>query len=57
MADRLHQVGLAEAGAAVNEERIVSDAGFSGHRFAGRVRKLAVGADHEALECVGGIQS
>ncbi len=52
VADRLHQVGLAEAGAAVDEQRVVADAGFLGDRLAGGVGELAVSADDEAGEGV-----
>ena len=57
LADGLHQVGLAEAGAAVDEERVITDAGFLGHRLAGGVGELAVSTDHEAREGVGRVES
>ena len=45
-------MGLAEAGAAVNEERVVAGLRFPGHRLAGRMGELVVGPDHEAAEGV-----
>ena len=52
VADRVHQVGLAEPHAAVDEERVVGLDGDLGHRARGGVRELVRGADHEALERV-----
>ena len=49
---RVHQVGLAQAHAAVEEERVVSLAGRVGHRRAGRHRELVRGSHHERVEAV-----
>ena len=57
VADGLHEVGLAETRAAVDEERIVTDAGFLRDRLAGGVGELAVIADDEAGEGVGRIEA
>ena len=48
--DRVHQVGLAEADAAVEEERVVGARGRFRDRARGGVRELVRGADDEVLE-------
>ena len=57
LTDGLHQVGLAEAGAAVDEQRVVAGLGFAGDGLAGGVGELVVGSDHEASKSVGGVES
>ena len=52
VADRVHEVGLAEAHPAVDEERVVGLARDLRDRAGRRVRKLVGGADHEAVEGV-----
>ena len=50
IADRLHQVGLAQAHAAIDEQRVIGNAGVFGHldrRSAGELVRLA---GHEAVE-------
>ena len=56
LADRLHQVGLAEADAAVNEKRIVGSRRRLRDRETGRVRNLVVRPDHERFERVARIE-
>ena len=41
----------------MNEERVVADGLFTGHRHASGMGKLTVGAHHKALEGVGGVQT
>ena len=48
--DRVHQVGLAEAHAAVEEERVVGAGGGLGDRARGGVGELVGGADDEGVE-------
>ena len=50
VADRLQQVGLAQAHAAVDEQRVVGDAGVLGDLDRGRARELVRLAGHEAVE-------
>jgi hypothetical protein len=50
--DGLEQMGLAEADAAVDEERVVGLGGDFGDRLRGRVGHLIRGTDHEGLEGV-----
>ena len=57
MPDGLHEVGLAEARAAVNEEGIVADAGLFGDRLASGVGELVVVPYDEAGEGVSGIEA
>src|SRR2546430_610322 len=56
VADGVHQVGLAQADAPVNEQRIVGPGGGFRHCHAGRMRELVTGADHETRKRVLGIQ-
>ena len=46
-----------QAGAAVDKERVVTDAALRRHRLARRVGELAVAADHEVFEGVAGVQA
>ena len=57
MANRLHQVGLAQANAAANKQRIELTAGGLGHGQGRRVGHAAVLTHHEAVEHVAGVQS
>src|SRR5690625_1548235 len=50
--DRVHQVGFAEAGFAVQEQGIVRVAGLLRDRLGSGVRKVVVAADHETFEPV-----
>ena len=50
VADGVHQVGLAQTNAAIEEERVVGLGGGFCHRPAGGVREARVVADHEMLE-------
>ena len=50
MGDGVHQVGLAQAGFAPNEEGIVAGTGGLGHRPGGGVGKFIGGAHHETVE-------
>jgi hypothetical protein len=52
LGDRLHQVGLAQPGGAVNEEWVVGLAGGLGRGVAGRGRELVRLADDEGVEGV-----
>ena len=52
LGDRLEQVGLAEPGAAVDEERIVGLGRRLGYGECGRVREAVRRADHEQVERV-----
>ena len=47
---RVHQVGLAEADAAVNEQRVVGFAGVAGDLNRGRLRELIALALDETVE-------
>ena len=57
LADRLHQVRLAQPDAAVNEERIVGAGRRLRDRETRRVRDLVVRTDDERLESVARIQA
>ena len=57
LADRLHQMRLAEADAAVDEERVVGFGRRLRDREAGGVRDLVVRPDDERLESVARIQA
>jgi hypothetical protein len=50
--DGMHEVGLAQAGVAVNEQRVKGLRGRLGHGERRRVGELVVGADDEVLERV-----
>ena len=52
MADRVQQMGLAEARVAVDEQRVVGLGGGLGDRHGGRVGEPVAAADDERLECV-----
>ena len=52
MADRVQQVGLAQPGVAVDQQRVVGLARRLGHRDGGRVREPVGRADDEGLEGV-----
>ncbi len=54
--DGLHQVGLAHADAAIQEERVVGFRRTFGHRLAGGVRELVAAADDEGVKGVARIQ-
>ena len=56
VADGMHEVRLAEAHPAVEEQRVVGLAGDLGHRPRGGVGELVGGAHHEALEGVLGVE-
>ena len=56
MADRVQQVGLAEPGRAVDEQRVVGTGRALGHRQRGGVREAVRRADDELVERVAGIQ-
>ena len=56
VADGVHQVGLAHAHAAIEEERIVGLGGPFGHRQRGGARKLIAVADHERIEGVARVE-
>ncbi len=56
VADRVHEVGLAEPDAAVDEERVVGLRGDLGDGAGGGMRELVRGADDEALEGVLGVE-
>ncbi len=56
VADRVQEVGLAEAGGTVDEQRVVGAAGALGDRQRGGVREAVRGADHELVEGVAGVQ-
>ena len=57
LADRLHQVRLAESHSAVNEKRVVGARRRFGHRQARGMRDFVVRADHERFEAVARIQA
>jgi len=50
VADRVHEVGLAQAHAAIEEERVVVLAGRVGHRHGRGMGEAGVVADHEGAE-------
>ena len=52
VADGVHLVGLAQADAAVDEQRIVGRAGLLRHGEGRRIGKAVAGSDHEVLEAV-----
>src|SRR3954465_880709 len=52
VADRMQQMRLADAGWAIDEERVVGLAGKLGHREGRRVREAVRVADDELLEAV-----
>jgi hypothetical protein len=52
LGDRLHQVRLAEAGPAVDEQRVVRLRGSFGDRERGRMREPVRGTDDEQIEDV-----
>ena len=54
--DGLHQVGLAHADAAIQEERVIGLRGTLSHGLARRVSKLIAAADHERVKGVARIQ-
>jgi hypothetical protein len=54
VADRVEQVGLAQADTAVDEERVVGLRGQLGDGLAGRLGELIGVADHEGIEGVAG---
>ncbi len=54
--DGVHQVGLAEAGVAVDEQGVVGLGGGLGHRQRRGVRHLVVGPDDKGLERVAGVE-
>ena len=55
-ADGVHQVRLAHAHAAVDEQGIVALRRAAGHRFGGGVRKLVARTDDEILEREPGVE-
>ena len=55
--DGVHQVGLAESDAAVDEERVVGARRRFRHRAAGRVRELVRRSDDEGVERVARVQA
>ena len=57
VADRVHQMGLAQTDAAVEEQRVVRTRRRFSHRAAGRVRELIRRADDERVEGVAGTQA
>jgi hypothetical protein len=56
MADRVQQVGLAEAGAAIEKQRVVAVRGALGDGARRGVRELVGGADDEGLEHVARVE-
>ena len=56
VADRLHQVRLAESHSAVEEQRVVGFRGLLGHGHGGGVRKLVRRADDERVKRVARIE-
>ena len=56
MPDGVHQVGLAQAGVAVEKERIVGLRGGLGDGEGGGVSHLAIGADDKGFKGVAGIE-
>jgi hypothetical protein len=57
VADGVEQVGLAQPGVAVDEQRVVGLARCLGHRHGGRVREAVGRADDEGLEGVLRVES
>src|SRR5262245_58175751 len=57
MSDRVHQMGLAEAHAAIEKQRVVRSRRRFRYRATGRVRELIRGADDEGLERVAAAQT
>src|ERR1700730_13381570 len=55
LADRLHQMRLAESYAAVNKQRVIRPGRRLPHRQTGRMRDLVVRTDHKRFERVSGI--
>jgi hypothetical protein len=55
-ADGMHQVGLAHAHAAIDEQRIIAAGRVGGDGPGGGVRELVAGAHHEAVERELGIE-
>ena len=55
--DGVEEVGLAEAGGAVDEQRVVGPGRRLGDREGGGVREAVGGADHELVEGVSGIEA
>ncbi len=56
MPDRVQQVGLAQPGLAVDEQRVVGLGRRLGHGHGGRVREAVGRADDEAVEGVLGVR-
>ena len=56
VAHSVHQVGLAQAHAAVDEQRVVQVAGHARHVHGGRARHAVGRAFHQGLEREGGVQ-
>ena len=56
VADRVQEVGLAQAGRAVDEQRVVGPAGALGHRQRGGVGEAVRRADDELVERVAGVE-
>jgi hypothetical protein len=56
MADGVHEMGLAQAGSAVDIERVVGFSRFFGDGHRGGMGKLVAGADDEIFEGVIGVQ-
>ena len=54
--DGVHQMGLAQAGAAVDEQGIVGTAGAGGYGHGRRVGELVGFAHHEGVEGVAGVE-
>ncbi len=57
MTDRRGQMGLAQTGAAIDEQRIVFFAGLAGHRQGGGVGELVAWTDHEFSEVIARVES
>ena len=57
MADGVEQMGLPEAGGAIDEEGVVGAGGRLGDRQGGGVGETVRGADHELVEGVPGIET
>ena len=57
MADGVEEMGLPEAGGAVDEERVVGTGGRLGDRQGRGVGEAVRGADHELVEGVAGIET
>ena len=57
MADGVQEMGLPEAGGAVDEERVVGAGRRLGDRKSGGVGETVRGADHELVEGVAGIET